>query len=606
MLNRIWIDEQNWQGYCLKEADFLNLKKLNFFIGVNNSGKSRFVRQVLVEHTEHYVLSDGYSDLDDYEEDIELLTAANQRYSGFAAEMPDNLMEILNKKTLHMEEWKYLSQLSSVLESILIREKKSYYKNYHDALVSFENFERKNQRKIFANIKVPEFPERYYIPVLRGLRPITPNKDTYKSRTAKDYFDCNDKINIVTGHELYDLLVKYLLGLPENRARVRAYEKKLGDVFFEGKEVVLIPEHGKDTVAVKIGDEPQLPIYDLGDGLQQVIIITSHAFLNAETSLYCVEEPEVHMHPGLLRRLAVFLADETPHQYLMTTHSNHLFDLADDRHDVVIHKVKKTLTDEQATFEISEVSKDKTLLLELGVKPSSVYLSNCTVWVEGVTDRLYIRAFLKRYLALLEKEEPQLHARYSHYNENYHYAFVEYQGGVLTHWNFDEHDPDHDSIAGLSALSVCSEALLIADGDIRAKANRVELLEQQLDDRLMIIEAKEIENYLPAAIIQKTVRAQFSRKKRNTDKVDVGRIDELKTEGYCGDLTNGIGRVIDKTLLVDETKPLFSESSGTIKDKVNFCLTTVDVMNSTDWDMPDYLKKFCKNVFKHIDANNGL
>lgn len=456
---------------------------------------------------------------------------------------------------------------------------------------------------MFAGLEVQAFPSRYYIPVLRGLRPISKDTDSYKSRTAKDYFANHTGVNIVTGHELYNLLVEYLLGLPENRARVRAYEKKLGDVFFEGQLVTLIPEHGKDTVAVKIGDEPQFPIYDLGDGLQQVIIITSHAFLNDKSAMYCVEEPEVHMHPGLLRRLAVFLADETPHQYLMTTHSNHLFDLADDRNDVIIHKVNKKAAGGGVSFEISEVSKDKTLLLALGVKPSSVYLSNCTVWVEGVTDRLYIRAFLQRYLRQLQSEGSPLYQKYSYYNENYHYAFVEYQGGVLTHWNFDEFDPDSDSIAGLSALSVCSEAFLIADGDIRNKANRVQVLKEQLGDRLCIIKAKEIENYLPAEIIRATVKSLFSGKTKNTESIEIHKINGLNTVDYCRS-DNGMGQVIDDILAVDKAKPLFSERSGTIKGKVNFCLMAVDLMNTKAWDMEGYLRDFCEQIFAHIHVNN--
>ena len=56
---------------------------------------------------------------------------------------------------------------------------------------------------------------------------------------------------------------------------------------------------------------------------------------------------------------------------------------------------------------------------------------------------------------------------------NYHYTFVEYAGSNLTHWSFSDDYPALLDDKGLSAKSIASEMLLIADGDIQNKSNRV-------------------------------------------------------------------------------------------------------------------------------------
>lgn len=597
MLTKIWVESEDWHGYRVKDGDYLTLKKLNFFIGVNNSGKSRFIRQVMTEVPTEIKFATVDCDMEVYQQDFSIAKDASQDYSALRKALGNPILNLLDSKIFTLNEYSMLSQLSEKWRNF-------WDDGYYPAMKNLEwQFNQENNRQLFTGISIPNLPSKFYIPVLRGLRPFDSKTDRYKQRTEKDYFQ--DNVNIVTGHDLYELLVKYLLGLPEDRAKVRAFEQKLGEVFFEGQEVVLIPEHGKDTVAVKIGEEDQHAIYNLGDGLQQVIIITSHAFLNQEASMYCIEEPEVHMHPGLLRRLAEFLAEETPHQYLMTTHSNHLFDLADDRDDVAIHRVRKTADEGKPAFEICEVSKDKELLMELGVKPSSVYLANCTLWVEGVTDRLYIRAFLKRYLQLLEEENSEQHQRYAHYNENYHYAFVEYQGGVLSHWCFDDAEIDSEEIEKLSAESLCSEALLIADGDIKGKSTREADLQRQLGDRLIVLDGKEIENYLPLEVIQSVVKTLFKTKRgKAKEGVDIELIAQLEAAAYENNLKDGIGRVIDQQLEIADGLSLFSEDSGTIKGKVNFCLTAVAYMNNNEWEMPDRLKAICQKIFEHVDGHN--
>jgi predicted ATP-dependent endonuclease of OLD family len=328
-----------------------------------------------------------------------------------------------------------------------------------------------------------------------------------------------------------------------------------------------------------------------------VIIITSVAFLEREFSLFFIEEPEGCLHPGLLRKLALFLLNHTRHQFIATTHSNHLLDLVETHGEVVIHRVSKAKKDDEKAFKIYECTRDQDLLNDLGILPSSVYLANSTIWVEGITDRLYLKAFMRKYVSSLEDDVRQL---YEGYLENFHYAFVEYQGGALGHWRFD----DQDTTERLSASRVCATALLLADGDIIGKGERAEVLKLELKDRLYILPCKEIENILPLEIIRLASKRIFDRKQsKTTVELDVNNLDRiLKKEVETSSF--GIGYHLDKCLgLVGKgksTRRVFADESGTINEKVKFCREALEVMSESDWKLSMPIKTICSIIFAHV------
>lgn len=652
MNNKLYYWAENLEDYSAdNEEDYdqvIEIKRLNFFIGKNNAGKSRFLRALFESKNSYsFYQSELYLKLcklsGNLEKDSHQQIRKFQNYTNFV-----NNFNKLNTKLTENHKNEAFQFFSNILD---------YLSNLGVLQLLVTNNNAPKAKEIFVkqinNPSINFSDLKLYIPILRGMRPVTEieNKQPYIERAQKDYFNNSKSFNsknIITGECLYHELKIHLLGEPEQREHIKRYEEKLSQYFFDNEAVSLIPKHDKDVVHIKIGKDNQFPISQLGDGLQQAIILTYEAFIkrqdskdNEQIHAFFIEEPELHMHAGMVRQLMNFYLNETKHYYFFTTHSNHLLDMVDESDQVIIQKfVKEPQIDDPSKFDfkIYRCDRDHELLTSLGVRPSSVYLSNCTIWVEGVTDRMYLSKLMAKYLKEIEiiESEKENFKTYRSFMPNFHYAFIEYAGGNITHWSFiDEYQTKEEALEflsenkGLTAKAISKNILLLADGDNEGKAERLKEWKAELSpENVYILPCKEIENTLTPSIIYKACLIKFHGIQKAAKEVPLSQnsIDNLNQKGFNKntsdfDISNlqdsmsfiskeGIGKIIDDAIRranqtqTDSSLRLFSDASGTIADKVGFCEICKVLMTYEDWELTEEAKNLCKKIFEHIEKCN--
>jgi len=447
---------------------------------------------------------------------------------------------------------------------------------------------------------------------LRGLRKVGSDDKTYKRRTIDDYFGTtikdNDKArHIFTGLEIYEELRKLKNGNREARQTLEEFEEFISKEFFKERKLSLIPRADSDLIYFDLEGDPEVAIHSIGDGLQTLIMLVFSCWLRrSEACLFFIEEPETFMHPGLQRRLVEILASPVFAKsiFFMTTHSNHLVDVAVSTNRASVFAFSRLEDDGSGVPHFRATrwgGSDASLLESLGVRASSVFLSCCTIWVEGITDRLYFRHYLDLYWKSIGETS---------FREDAHYSFVEYQGANVVHWAFGNTFSNDEKIA---ALRLSRNILLIMDEDEK-KEERHAACEGELGERFLKLPCREVENLLSERVVAEIV-GQYEEDRSN--------IHEWTERSNARYRRKYLGHFIDNHLLRDKTKSKrykdmneltnqgrkiksrgpYSEKSGTIKDKGDFCHKALQVVKSYD-DLTDDAKMVVERMVTFIKQMN--
>lgn len=252
---------------------------------------------------------------------------------------------------------------------------------------------------------------------------------------------------------------------------------------------------------------PPIALENMGTGISELVILIStlvNDLINDPNRplQYFIEEPELHLHPGLLRRFLNLLRDFSKIQFFISSHSNVVLDsFCKDQDRVFLFS-----QDENGAciaVPCVKLIEQHQILDSLGMTGSSLLQANCIIWIEGPSDRLYIRHWLS-YV------NPEL-------CEGSDYAFAFYGGKLLYHLSF-EMDNDTETLQDfLSMIEVCRFSAVIMDKDIapnepldaiRETKKRIEV-ESKNDPmhRLALFSnGREIENDIPIEIIRKAIK----------------------------------------------------------------------------------------------------
>lgn len=199
MTEKLYYWAENLENYSsnndIEYDEIIEIKRLNFFIGKNNAGKSKFLRTLFKMRGGQYLYnSTQFRKLKSFHKKI-VSNKFDPRYEEFINLMNDTLT-VQSYTTASLA---FKSVMHSLYENGLLNQ--IYSNNNIDIALDLFHQETTNIHKIFSNMK-------FYIPILRGMRPVTEieNKQPYIERAQKDYFPNKDKFdskNIITGECLY-------------------------------------------------------------------------------------------------------------------------------------------------------------------------------------------------------------------------------------------------------------------------------------------------------------------------------------------------------------------------------------------------------------------
>lgn len=560
-----------------------NFNTINIIVGANNSGKTRFMRELMVFKNFTLVNADNFDKYND---------------------LVSNFNRDAKAKSGKHYRPEYAIELLELAKNI----KEQYSGNERKVNINRFGFEA-NYRAKFSQIKnlisTLEIIKSIYIPTLRTAHSLFQikkegeaagragssipteyskiSKDIY-SNTLVKYYNINNKVDIFTGLHLYKEILNARNSEKKTRDKFAAFESFLSKCFFDGKQVDIVAkfdkdenEQGKNTselILVHIEDEKETrELYKLGDGIQAIIILVYKIFMAESNSFIYIDEPELNLHPGMQR---LFLEQISTNKdlkkknltYIITTHSNHFLDLTIEKENVSIYAFSpKETKSGESQFVIRNVnSGDNSVLKHLGVNNSSVFMANCSIWVEGISDRNYIKSFLKLYLKYLEEEKREDNKKeYKSIKEDIDFAFFEYAGSNIEHYVFDEEiaEQEEDLIEKeINSLALSNRIFLLADSDNAdkrtKKGKRLLKLEEAKKDNFqpkVIWGVREIENLLTNEVWKKVLINFCEKSLLKTYKDEIqSKIDEVLnkvdysnyTSKYIGDFLNEIDKKLGK------------------------------------------------------------
>ncbi len=296
-----------------------------------------------------------------------------------------------------------------------------------------------------------------------------------------------------------------------------------------------------------------------------------------------VEEPENNLHPAAQRRLAQFIlrhAERAKCKFFIASHStSFLNEMFESRKSLTLHISRDQESSRvQAREQPTEQFK---ILRDLGASTADLFLANGIIWVEGPSDRIYIRHWIDICSG-------------GQLIEGVHYQFILYGGALISHYTLNKFDRAKaiDKIKmmqiGLKHFVICDSDSVMMDGVPTKSA--VNLLKEAFTDfnqdeaKIWVTTPKEIENYVSAQAFSQCLEIDATdpykqriwtskkhgpgwlsvmlRKKSEPDKVVLASklVDfiDLQTQMQVGDWKKRMQEVVQA---IDSWRPIRSEST---------------------------------------------
>lgn len=565
-MQKIFIPED--LGYINNEGKPLDaldgLKRVNFFVGTTGSGKSRLLRYlaslkkpiVIIGGEVSSQLRPIFREIErNLQSHIQIAKRIDKEWSelkvhGAQIQLERKIKLLLDTFDLVQHSRKSNYQTSSAYEAL-----RTYNTHFRKFIRSEINYSKVEIPQSFIEIldkldllcdqfatgPLIEYKftayglkdsSRIFIPSFRFFTNREESEKVNISEIIKNRYFSNlndDQSSPIVMDSNY--LIKQLSDLNNNTEKVierkSEFEKFLAEyVLFIDDIKVTYDDVNDQMIIERLG--AKRPIYEYGDGLFHLIMLVYMSYFGGPR-VFFIDEPEIGLHPGLQKAFMqsiLPLRTETSQQYFIVTHSNHFLDHAVNHNDVAIFKFREVQhANAKSQFEITKANwGEGSLIQELGISPSSAFLVNSTIWVEGITDRLFLGHLVK--LDINERNKNLNKKIYI--QEGVHYSFMEYGGANLPHWSFLDSDKPQ-----IDVDTLCGNALLVIDEDsANWKKQRAKKLKKILGDRLIVTKGRELENMVSAKILDQIAKKWDGKGKSNRKDFRNASIGKYMKETY--------------------------------------------------------------------------
>lgn len=247
-----------------------------------------------------------------------------------------------------------------------------------------------------------------------------------------------------------------------------------------------------------------IPLSKSGSGLKTVILVLLNLLVIPKIKgkppsefVFAFEELENNLHPALLRRLLRYIdryIAQNESTVFLTTHSNVALDMFGSSEHAQIVLVSHDGTTAK-TSTIDTHFRRHEVLSELGARPSDILQANGIIWVEGPSDVVY----LNRWIEL---------ASGGKFKEGRDYLCAFYGGSLLARTQYVDPDAADSELVNLFAANpnfvvICDSDKKSEDSDLKGRVQRIrDEISETPSGMIWITQGKEIENYLPGAVLK--------------------------------------------------------------------------------------------------------